>query len=43
LVPIPETDQVLFKNEEARNFKVLGFTDNFRIPSKLIKINSFKN
>lgn len=34
LVPIPETDQVLFKNEEMRNFKVVGFTDNFRIPSK---------
>ena len=35
LVPIPEVDQVLFKNEESRNFKVLGFTDNFRIPSKI--------
>ncbi len=35
LVPVSEADQILFKNEEVRNFKAIGFTDNFRVPSIL--------
>ena len=35
LVPVSKTDETLFKNEEFRNFKVIGFTDNFRVPSKI--------
>ena len=33
LVPVSKTDEIIFKNEENRCIKVIGFTDNFRVPS----------
>lgn len=39
LVPVSDADQALFKNEEARNFKAIGFTDNFRVPSNFLIFN----
>jgi hypothetical protein len=33
LVPISKTDEVMFKNEENRCLKTIGFTDSFRVPS----------
>lgn len=32
LVPISSTDEQLFKNQEDRCLKAIGFTDNFRVP-----------
>jgi ATP-dependent DNA helicase 2 subunit 2 len=32
LVPISKTDQVLFKNQEHKCIKAIGFTDSFRVP-----------
>ncbi len=32
LVPISQTDQVLFKNQEHKCIKAIGFTDSFRVP-----------
>jgi ATP-dependent DNA helicase 2 subunit 2 len=32
LVPVNSTDEVLFKNTEARCFRTIGFSDNFRVP-----------
>jgi len=32
LVPVSKTDEVLFKNEEHKCLKAIGFSDSFRIP-----------
>lgn len=32
LVPISKTDEVLFKNQEHKCLKAIGFTDSFRVP-----------
>jgi len=32
LVPVSKTDEVLFKNEEGKCLKAIGFSDSFRIP-----------
>lgn len=37
LIPISKTDEDLFKNQEDRCLKAIGFTDNFKVPSNFRK------
>lgn len=35
LVPVSKTDEGIFKNEENKCLKAIGFTDSFRVPSNI--------